>query len=120
MKYTRLYADSDGGTHFEDVDVEFEQRPVRPNGPNIGLSTPKPTIDSFFSQGPPGLSTDFHPTPRKQWFVVLAGISEFGASDGEVRQWKPGDVVLPDDTASKGHTARIIEPGKPMFVGLEQ
>ena len=25
MKYTRLYADSDGETHFEDVEVEFEE-----------------------------------------------------------------------------------------------
>ncbi len=25
MKYTLLYADSGGETHFEDVDVEFEE-----------------------------------------------------------------------------------------------
>ena len=29
MKYTRLYANPDGETHFEDVDVEFNDGQIR-------------------------------------------------------------------------------------------
>ena len=120
MKYTRLYADSSGETHFEDVEVDFEQRQVRPGGPPIGLSIPNPASDSFFAEAPSGLSTDYHPTPRKQWFIFLTLEGDFGASDGEVRRFGPGDVVLLDDVASKGHTARVIQPGNNMFVGLAE
>ena len=36
MKYTRLYADSDGETHFENVDVAFNDGQVRSGGPKLG------------------------------------------------------------------------------------
>ena len=120
MKYTRLYSDSDGETHFEDVEVEFQQRPVRPNGPDVELSAPLRASNSLFIQNPTGFFGDFHPTPRRQWFVTLAGIVEFGVSDGEVRRFELGDVILVDDVASKGHTSRVIEGGNAMLVGLEE
>ena len=48
MKYTRLYADSDGETHFENVDVAFNDGQVRSGGPKLGLSAPQQTSDCFF------------------------------------------------------------------------
>ena len=48
MRYTRLYADSDGETHFEEVDVEFNDGQIRSGGPTIGLSAPQPSSDCFF------------------------------------------------------------------------
>lgn len=109
MKYTRLYADSDGETHFEDVEVEFQQRPVRPDGENIGVSIPHPSADSFFAQIPTGFSSDYHPTPRRQWFVILGGISELGVSDGETRRFECGEAILLDNMASKGHTQNVVD-----------
>ena len=117
MKYTRLYADSDGETHFEDVEVEFGEGSGRPQ---LGISAPQPASDSFFLTAYAEFASEFHPSPRKQWFVVLSGIGEFGTSDGETRQWKAGDVILLNDVASKGHTGRAIEPFNIMFVGLEE
>jgi hypothetical protein len=119
MKYTRLYADSDGETHFEDVEVEFEDGKIWSGSPRLGLSTPQPTSDSFFLTTYEAFVNDYHPTPRKQWFVVLSGLGEFGTTDGEIRQLKAGGMVLLDDMDSKGHTARAIELGNVMFVGLE-
>ncbi len=120
MKYTRLYADSDGETHFEDVEEEFEEGKIWSRSPRLGLSTPQPTSDSFFLTSYSEFFTDYHPTPRKQWFVILSGVGEFGASDGEVLRLEPGVVVLLDDMDSKGHTSRVIEPGNVMFVGLAE
>ena len=120
MKYTRLYADSDGETHFEDVEVEFGEGTIRSGGPQLGLSAQQQTSICFFAKQGPTSFRDYHPTPRKQWAVKLSGIGEFGASDGEVRQFKAGDVVLLDDMDSKGHLARAVEPGNAMFVGLEE
>jgi hypothetical protein len=120
MKYTRLYADSDGETHFEDVEVELAQGTVTSGSNPGGMSNPRPTSGSFFASYDSPAFADYHPTPRKQWFVVLSGIGEFGASDGEVRRLEPGNVVLLDDMDSKGHTARVLEPCTVMFIGLEE
>lgn len=118
MKYTRLYADSNGETHFEDVEVELHEGKVVPVGRPLGLSVPQPTSDSFFLETYEVYSSDYHPTPRKQWYVSLSWVGELGASDGEIRRFKSGDVILLDDMRSKGHTTRHIEPGRAMIVGL--
>ena len=120
MKYTRLYADSDGGTHFEDVEVDVSEGKVWSGSPQQGFSMRWPTSESFFATTYEAFFSDNHPTPRKQWFVVLSGTGEFGASDGEVLKLEPGVVVLLDDTGSKGHTTRGFEPLNVMFVGLEE
>ncbi len=120
MKYTRLYADADGETHFEDVEVEFHDGKVVPESQPLGISAPRQASDSFFLEVHNGYSTGFHPTPRKQWFVPLSWVGEFGTSDGETRRFKCGDVILVDDMASKGHTSRHIEPGTIVLVGLEE
>ena len=120
MKYTRLYADSNGDTHFEDVEVEFQDGKVVSEAQGTGLSIPQPLSDSFFLEVYDVYFADFHPTPRKQWFVPLSWVGEFGTSDGETRRFRSGDVILVDDMASKGHTTRHIEPGTAMLVGLEE
>lgn len=114
-----MYADSDGETHFEDVEIEFLDGTVTSSN-NLGrLSEHQPTSDSFFCTYYRPFFVDYHPTPRKQWSVVLSLVWEFGASDGDGRRLGCGDMVLLDDTDSKGHTSRVIEPGNVMFVGLE-
>ena len=114
----RLYADSDGETHFEDVEIEFAEGTVTSGSNPGGLSAPQPTSDSFFATYYSAFFVDSHPTPRTQWFVILSLVREFGASDREVRRVECGDVVLLNDMDSKSHTSRVIEPGNVMFVGL--
>ena len=120
MKYTRIYADFDGETRFEDVEVELAEGRVVPGGAPAQMSTPQPTTELFFSNYHSVFFNDFHPTPRKQWFVLLSGMWEFGASDGQVLRLEPGVAVLLDDMDSKGHTGWVIEPSTVMFVGLEE
>ncbi len=118
MKYTRIFADSDGETHLEEVEVESAEGKVVSGGAPARLSTPRPTTDSIFVDYYSPFFNDYHPSPRKQWFVLLSGMWEFGVSGGEVLRLEPGGVVLLDDMDSKGHTGRVIEPCNVMFVGL--
>ena len=67
----RLYADSDGETHFEDVEVEFAEGTVTSGSNPGGLSASQPTSDSFFAAYYSVFFVDYQPTPRTQWFVVL-------------------------------------------------
>ena len=47
-----------------------------------------------------------HPTPRRQFMCTLTGAYEVTASDGAVREFGPGKLLLLEDTHGKGHTTR--------------
>jgi hypothetical protein len=60
--------------------------------------------------GPAGWFGDWHPAPRRQFMVKLAGETEFVASDGERRRIAPGMVLVLEDTGGKGHQSRVVGP----------
>src|SRR5215204_1075139 len=61
-----------------------------------------------FVRFPAGWDGDWHPTPQRQFFFFLAGAFEGETSDGDRRSHGPGSVVLLEDTAGKGHRARVV------------
>ncbi len=122
MKYTRLYADSDGETHFEDLDEEFQQSNMAANVPSVGLTTPIPATDIFFLQCNPDYADDYHVIPRRFIVTIIAGEMNTAVSDGEVRLFGPGDVFLCEDVAGKGHMTQVVSKSDcvMMMVGLEE
>ena len=58
-----------------------------------------------------------HPAPAAQFVVVLAGVFSVTTTDGQTRQFSPGDVVRVEDTAPcKGHITVVGDkPGYLMF-----
>ena len=103
MRYFRIYADADGESHFEDLDVVLH--PV-PGGST--LSEIYPASGVIFRRSPADQFLDWHPAPRRQFVVTLAGKAEVEASDGEVRAIGPGTVMLAEDTTGKGHITRGV------------
>ena len=101
MRYVRLYADGDGETHFEDVEDEM------PADPFLVSEIRDATRFSFF-EFPVGWVGIAHPAPRRQYFAVVQGAIEITVSDGESRIAKLGDVLLVEDTNSKGHVTKVI------------
>jgi len=108
MKYTRVFADEEGETHFEDVEVELELVDFAPPASPLMLSRFKPATRYAFCMFPSGWFGDWHPTPRKQVFFGLSGEYEVKVSDGERRVFGPGSVVLVEDVAGKGHVTRVV------------
>ncbi len=108
MKYTRLYADNDGESHFEDVEVEFALAEFAPPAPPLELSSFTDAKRYGFLGALPGWFGDWHPAPKKQVLFYLSGEIEAQVSDGEVRRFGPGSVTLVEDTTGKGHTSRVI------------
>ena len=49
-----------------------------------------------------------HPSPRRQLFATLAGDYEVTASDGTIRRFSAGSLLLLEDTTGKGHSTRIL------------
>ena len=103
MKYLRIYADEKGESHFEDVEV-----PLTSQSRSSGLSELIPAKGVIFRRSPADQYIDWHPAPRRQFVITLAGEAEVEASDGEVRRIGPGIVMLADDTTGKGHITRGV------------
>jgi len=61
-----------------------------------------------FSQFPSGWVGEWHPTPRKQFYLILSGEVECSVSDGERRVFGPGSIVLLEDTTGKGHVTKVV------------
>ncbi len=108
MKYVRVYADQNGESHFEDIEIEFSPVDFAPPAPPINISSFTPANRFGFANVPPGWSGDWHPTPKRQVFFYLSGTIEAEVSDGEIRRFGPGSVTLVEDTTGKGHRSRVV------------
>jgi hypothetical protein len=106
--YVRLFADAAGESHFEDVSAALSRIDFSPPTPPMNVSAFAPAKQWAFVEFPAAWSGSWHPVPQRQVFFFLAGAVEVAASDGEVRRFSAGAVVLVEDTAGKGHCSRTI------------
>jgi hypothetical protein len=108
MKYTRIYSDENGESHIEDIEIGFKSVDFAPPAPPLDLSELSAAKKIGFLRAPAGWTGDWHPAPKKQFTIYLAGEIEGETSDGEIRRFKKGDVTLVEDTTGKGHKSRVI------------
>ena len=113
MKIIRLYTGADHQSHFEEIEARF-------TGPGIQTTEIQNSSSVVFRSAPVGHMIDWHPAPRRQYVVSLAGKWEIECSDG-VRLFKAGDVMLAEDLTGKGHVSRVVgdEPHVFMTVPLK-
>ena len=111
MHYARIYADESGESHFGDVSLASNSVDYAPPAPPLYLSDVMPATGWLFVTFPAGWDSDWHPTPRRQVFLILAGEVEGETSDGERRRFGPGSAVLLEDTTGKGHRAWVRGDG---------
>jgi quercetin dioxygenase-like cupin family protein len=105
LKVTRIYPDSKGETHFEDVEVQLES--VRSGA--MKKSRPLKASAMTFGAFEGSLSEDWHNASRKQAIIILSGEVTLAVSDGSRRIFGPGHVLLLEDTTGKGHTTRSVD-----------
>jgi EutQ-like cupin domain len=108
MQIARLYSDSTGESHFEDVETDLELTDYAPPAAPLYLSATTPAGQFTFMQAPAGWSSDWHPSSARNMFFVLSGEWEVTASDGETRRFGIGSTLLVEDTSGKGHCSRVI------------
>jgi hypothetical protein len=105
MKYLRLYTGADGETHFDEHEMSMGSVPGR-NSPGHAWKSGSEAV-FLSSKQDSGQALDvWHPAPDRQFIVTLAGETEIEASDGEIRRFGPGDILLVEDTTGKGHRTR--------------
>jgi len=106
LEVIRLYADEEGESHFEDVQMAFQESDFVPPAPPTLLSSFFPAESYGFEVVPPGWYGDWHPAPSRVLAIYLTGQGEIEASDGEVRVLTAGTILLAEDTFGKGHISR--------------
>lgn len=68
---------------------------------HVGLASDADTLT--FVELPVGWHGGWHPSPRAQWVICLAGVMEYQAGDGTRFTLNPGTCILTTDTTGQGH-----------------
>ena len=108
MKYTRIYCDVDGESHFEDVYVEVAPVDFAPPASPLNLAAPLEAERAVLCEFPAEWFGDWHPAPRRQFIFQMSGELEVQVSDGEIRRFSAGSLGLLEDTSGKGHLTRVV------------
>ena len=77
-----------------------------------------PSTGFFFISVDPGGHTDWYNATRKQFVITLRGEVEIEVSDGEVRRFGPGSVLLAEDIDGRGHKTRVLSAGPAFGIAL--
>jgi hypothetical protein len=121
-KYTRVFADEHGESRFEDgLVTELEPGFAPPGVITPAFSAPFLTTDGtcFWIGIPKNWKEDWpHAAPRRMIIVTTQGEYEITTSDGEVRRFPIGSVVLVEDTSGAGHLFTIVGAEDVMIFGV--
>ncbi len=104
LRYVHVYADGAGVSHFCEEHFDF----IRGRDGNSSIHVLEAKGGATLLRLKVGAVEDWHNAPRAWYLIVLQGKSEVTTSDGQVRQFGPGSVVLLDDTTGKGHQTRVV------------
>jgi hypothetical protein len=112
MIYTRIFSTDDGGSSMEEVEVASSPVNFVPGEPAFNVSAPNPAENVKFLRIAGDWYGGWHPTPVKQFVIVMSGGFESKTTDGKSRRFGIGDIVLLDDIEGRGHESK-------MFAGVE-
>ena len=116
MRIHHLFEDAAGVSHFGDIEVTWEE-----TRPSNKFSARQPASAIVFRETTQDYTVDWHPAPRRQYVINLDAAVHITAGDGETRYIGPGEVVLVEDTAGKGHISRFVGGAmrRSIFVALD-
>jgi hypothetical protein len=103
IKITRIYTGPDGKTKLEEFEV-----PLKPQSRGTELSETVAVSSLQFRRTNQDYNVDWHPAPRRQFVVTLAGESEIELEGGRKVRLGPGNILLAEDTTGQGHISRAV------------
>jgi hypothetical protein len=112
VRYSRLFANSDGSSSFDDQETELAVGFAAPPAEPLYTAKFSPAVESFWMGAVPTWKGDIpHPAPRRMAFVTVQGEYQITASSGETRKFPAGSVLLIEDTTGVGHETKNISAG---------
>ena len=113
VTYLRIYADAEGETHMEEVDIALMPRAFFNGHPPLRLTETLAATGCNICRVPAGMGVvDWHNPPRRELVIWLTGEVEFETSDGDIRRLAAGSIVLAEDRTGKGHISRHPAEGQ--------
>jgi len=105
MRYVRIYADADGTSRVEDLELKGTMTHIVDGLPPLSVSGPFACSEISFVELQPNepVGWEAHVAPKRQWVIVLSGRVVITVSDGHSREVGPGGVMLLEDTSGSGH-----------------
>jgi hypothetical protein len=109
MRYSVVYSDGNGVTHFRDERLAWQATLGSRGQQNFVTSYVSAQKIGFLRISQGGRSeSSWHPAPSKRFVMVLSGLAEVEVGDGERRTFGPGNVLLVTDTEGRGHLTNVI------------
>src|SRR5262245_44410693 len=105
MAIVRLYAGSDGQSHFEEIEPRFE-----PRGDRSDIAELLPGTGIVVRRFEVGRTNPWHHAPGRYAVFTLSGAVDIEVGDGTVRRIGPGDVLIAEDLSGLGHGTREVGP----------
>ncbi len=116
MKVVRIYSGDDGESHFEDLELDLEDRGAMGHISQLWRGS-----GVFFRTVKGDYNLDYHNAPRRQFVVNLTGSVDIEIGDGTVKRMGPGSILLAEDLTGRGHISRAVdgEPRECLFIPLD-
>jgi hypothetical protein len=114
VRYVRLYSDADGESHFEDCTLDIHETVYAPPAPPLIVSGAVAARQFHILTCATGWYGDWHPAPARQFMMLMTGRVKVEVSNGEIREFGPGLLILVEDTEGCGH--RTWNTGDTPFV----
>ena len=115
MAIIRIYAGSDGKSHFEEIVPKLE-----PRGDKSASAELIPGSGIVIRRFEPKRTNPWHYAPGRYAVFTLSGAVDIEIGDGTVRRLGPGDILIAEDLTGQGHATREVgpEPRVSVFVPL--
>ena len=118
-KYVRLYSDENGDSHFEESEVPLTPTDFAPPAGPLNIAQFLPATQTLWVGADEGWAGEaFHPSPRRQIFCVTQGEYEVTTTDGTIRTFPVGSVLLLEDTTGKGHSTRVTSQDNGLILAV--
>jgi hypothetical protein len=109
----RIYADANGETHMQDIDIALLPRELFKGHLPLRISDTLAASGCNICRVPSDMrEVGWHNPQGRKLVIWLTGQVEFETSDGDIRRLAAGSVVLAEDTTGKGHISRHPPEGQ--------
>ena len=105
MAIIRVYAGSDGQSHFEEIQPRWEPRADRSETAEL-----IPGSGIVIRRFEPTRSNPWHHAPGRYAVFTLGGAVDIEIGDGTVKRLGPGDILIAEDLIGQGHATREVGP----------
>ena len=93
IEYLRIFSDDAGCSHIETKSINLEAQDYAPPAPSLYTSSLEPADKSLFIELPIGWFGEWHPTPVRQWLILMTGECVFETGDVELSNQENKHIV---------------------------